>query len=204
MGWRMVGNWLVDVFGLLFTNVFTGEYNFRQCYCVQIHVVKGQKMTSDLDYRAIRKRVEAGVSQQKFRTRRGFFFGTLFTYAVFLIIGWAIFLSSGGAEASALLASGRSSSPLVGAMIMLSMSGLMGLIFQGVSLALDTKRGEDSIRERLVAREINQEMLKMGLDDVEEHQKRKGMMRLTDDGELEEVVEEVAAASSDVPLQGHQ
>jgi len=71
----------------------------------------------------------------------------------------------------------------------------MGLIFQGVSLALDTKSGEERIRERLVAREINREMLKMGLDDVEEHEKRKGMMRLTLDGELEavdDVAEEVA------------
>jgi hypothetical protein len=157
-------------------------------------------MSSDLDYRAIRKRVEAGVSRQKFRVRMGFFFGTLFSYIVFLIIAWAIFLTSGGAEASASLASGKSDSPLVGAMIMLSMSGLMGLIFQAVSLSLDSKQGENRIRERLVAREINSEMLKMGLDEVEEHQKRKGMMRLTDDGELEEVVEEPADLGDEVPL----
>jgi len=157
-------------------------------------------MTSDLDYRAIRKRVEAGIAQQKFRTRMGFFIGTLFSYIVFLIVGWGIFLSSGGAAASASLASGNSDSPLVGAMIVLSMSGLMGLIFQGVSLALDTKSGEERIRERLVAREINREMLRMGLDDVQEHEKRKGMMRLTDDGELEEVVDDTAALNDETPL----
>lgn len=157
-------------------------------------------MTSDLDYRAIRKRVEAGITQQKFRVRMGFFFGTLFSYIVFLIIAWSIFLTSGGAEASASLASGRSDSPLVGAMIMLSMSGFMGLIFQAASLSFDTKRGENRIRERLVAREINREMLKMGLDEVEEHEKRKGMMRLTDDGELEEVVDESAEINEEIPL----
>jgi hypothetical protein len=157
-------------------------------------------MTSDLDYRAIRKRVEAGIAQQKFRTRMGFFVGTLFTYIVFLIIGWGIFLSSGGATASAALASGNSDSPLIGAMIMLSMSGFMGLMFQAAGLFLETKRGEEQIRERLVAHEINREMLRMGLDDVEEHEKRKGMMRLTDDGELEEVVEDTASLSEAMPL----
>ncbi len=157
-------------------------------------------MTSDLDYRAIRKRVEAGISQRKFRIRMGFFIGTLFSYIVFLIIGWSIFVTTGGIAASASLASGNSDSPLLGAMIVLSMSGLMGLIFQAVSLSLDTKGGENRIREQLVAQEINREMLKMGLDEVEEHEKRKGMMRLTDDGELEEVIEEHADLNEEVPL----
>ena len=157
-------------------------------------------MSSDLDYRAIRKRVEAGIAQQKFRRRMGLFVVQLFAYIVFMIVGWSIFMSSGGAEASASLASGSSDSPLVGAMIVLSMSGFMGLMFQAASLSMDTKRGEDRIRERLVAQEINREMLKMGLDDVEEHEKRKGMMRLTDDGELEEVTEESIDLSDEVPL----
>ena len=157
-------------------------------------------MTSELDYRAIRRRVEAGITQQKFRTRMGFFIGTLISYIVFLIIGWGIFLSSGGADASAALATGSSDSPLIGAMIVLSMSGFMGLIFQGAALAMDTKGGEERMRERLVAREINREMLRMGMDDAEEHEKRKGMMRLTDDGELEEVVDETTGLSDELPL----
>ena len=126
--------------------------------------------------------------------------GTLFTYIVFLIIGWGIFLSSGGAAASASLASGNSDSPLVGAMIMLSMSGFVGLMFQAGGLFMETKRGEERIRERLVAREINREMLRMGLDEPEEDEKRKGMMRLTDDGELEAVVDDTASSSEEMPL----
>ena len=126
--------------------------------------------------------------------------GTLFTYIVFLIIGWGIFLSSRGAAASASLASGNSDSPLVGAMIMLSMSGFVGLMFQAGGLFMETKRGEERIRERLVAREINREMLRMGLDEPEEDEKRKGMMRLTDDGELEAVVDDTASSSEEMPL----
>ncbi|MBA3870899.1 MAG: hypothetical protein H0X30_17290 [Anaerolineae bacterium] len=157
-------------------------------------------MPSDLDYRAIRKQVEAGIVQEKFRRRMGLFVIQLFVFIVFMIIGWGIFLSSGGATASAALASGSSDSPLMGAMVVLSMSGFMGLMFQAASLSMDTKRGEDRIRERLVAQEINREMLKMGMDDVEEHEKRKGMMRLTDDGELEEVIDDSAGLNDAIPL----
>ncbi len=147
-------------------------------------------MTSDLDYRAIRKRVEAGIAQQKFRNRMGLFVGSLFMYIVFMAVGWGMFLSSGGQNIPILDAQGDS--VLVGAMMMLSMAGFFGVLFQFIALTMETKRGEERIRERLVAREINREMLKMGLDEVEEHEKRKGLMRLTDDGELEEVVEEPA------------
>jgi hypothetical protein len=157
-------------------------------------------MTSDLDYRVIRKRVEAGVAQEKFRRRMALLAGSTFTYLLFMVIGWAIFLSSGGAGLTVLGSDGQPDQIFLGTMIMASVAGLMPLIFQAVSLSLDTKRGEDQIRERLVAQEINREMLRMGLDDVEEQEKRKGMMRLTDDGELEEVADEPAELSEAVPL----
>ena len=51
------------------------------------------------------------------------------------------------------------------------------------------------MRDRATGREIRKEMERLGLDELEEHEKRKGMMRLTDDGELEavdDVAEEVA------------
>ncbi|MCA0456816.1 MAG: hypothetical protein LCI00_22780 [Chloroflexi bacterium] len=156
-------------------------------------------MTSDLDYRAIRKRVEEGVKRQKRITRTTLFVVNLCLYILFLIIGWGIFLSNNGAELSASVAVGQSDSPLIGAMIMLSMAGFLSLMFQAIGLSLDTKMGEESMREKLVAREINREMLKMGLDEADETDKRKGMMRLTDDGELE-TVDEVLAAEEEVLL----
>lgn len=156
-------------------------------------------MTSELDYRAIRKRVEAGVQRQKRITRTTLFVVSLCLYILFMIIGWAIFLSFGGAEASAAAASGRSDSPLIGAMIMLSVSGFLGVMFQAISLSLDTRLSEESIREKLVAREINREMLSMGMDETEVSDKRKGMMRLTDDGELE-TLDDALAADEEVLL----
>lgn len=149
-------------------------------------------MTPELDYRAIRQRVEDGVRRQKQVTRTVLFGVNVFIYALFMLIGWGIFLSSGGAAASAAAAAGQSDSPLVGAMVMTSMAGFMGLMFQFISLMMETKRGEDSLRERLAAREINLELLKLGMDDAAVMEKRKGMMRLTDDGELEAVVDDTA------------
>ena len=149
-------------------------------------------MSLDLDYRAIRKRVEEGVKRQKQITRTVLFVVNLCVYILFMIIGWGIFLSSGGAEASSAAGVGRSQSPLIGAMIMLSMSGFLSIMFQGISLSLDTRSGEESMRSKLVSRLISREMLKMGLDEADENEKRKGMMRLTEDGELEAVEDEAA------------
>ena len=117
-----------------------------------------------------------------------------------MAIGWGIFLSSGGQNVIVLNSGGKPEQVLVGAMIMLSLVGFMGLVFQLAGLSLETRRGEERIRERLVAQEINREMLNMGLDEVEEHEKRKGMMRLTDDGELEELVQEPSDLNEEMPL----
>ena len=147
-------------------------------------------MTAELDYRAIRTRVNEGLKKQKFRTRFIFFIVSLLIFALFMIFGWGLFLSNGGADVVAT----DGDTPLVGAMIMASMTGFLGLLFQGIGLALDTKAGEDSMRERLVAREISKEMMLMGADETDE--KRKHMMRLSDDGELQEVVEDEAVPES--------
>ncbi|MBL8119213.1 MAG: hypothetical protein JNJ78_16880, partial [Anaerolineae bacterium] len=85
-------------------------------------------MSQELDYRAIRRRVEAGVRIRKFRTRVTFLIVTCFIFVVFMAIGWGIFLSNGGADV------GGGDSPLIGAMIMASMTGFMGILFQAISL----------------------------------------------------------------------
>lgn len=86
-------------------------------------------------------------------------------------------------------------------MFMLAFGGLIGEILQGISMTLDTKRWEEITRERLLAKEIpREELFRMGLDAAEEHEKVKGVMRLTDDGELEEVVDEASGLSDEMPL----
>lgn len=140
-------------------------------------------MTSELDYKAINERVKIAVIRQRFMTRAGFFIGSLLCYAGLFVVGFGLF---------------RSDSVL--ALFMVALGGFIGVIFQGLSMALDTKRWEEITRERLLAKEIPREMLRMGMDDAEEHEKRKGMMRLTDDGELEEVVDEASGLSDGLPL----
>lgn len=153
-------------------------------------------MTPELDYRAIRTRVNEGLKKQKFRARLTFFLVSLFMFLVFVFIG--VFMIAGQSQVSpvpvgSVIADASSSSGAAGgAMLMFIMGWLTSIMFQGISLFFDTKAGEDSMRERLVAREIGKEMMQMGTDEVEE--KRKHMMRLSDDGELQEVVEDEATA----------
>jgi len=141
-------------------------------------------MHSNLDYQAIQERVNAGILKRKTRTRLGFFFATLLSYMVLFVTGFSAFKNNP-----------------VAAMFLLAFAGFLGLIFQGLSLALDSKRWEELTRERLVTQEVNHEMLRVGLSNLDEPAKRKGMMRLTDDGELEEIVEEQTAIDDTPPLQ---
>jgi len=70
---------------------------------------------------------------------------------------------------------------------MVSMGWGVALLLQFISLIMDSRWGERSIRDRATGREMRREMARVGLNDLEEQSKRKGLMRLTDDGELEAV-----------------
>jgi hypothetical protein len=132
-----------------------------------------------IDYKAVRRRVEEAVKQQKKVTRWIFFIVNLFMVTLFTIAGFGI------ANSQRIL----SNEDVVGALVMLATGSFMGVLFQFISLMLDTKAGEASIREKVVARELGQAMLNLGVDeDIET--KRKRVMRLAEDGELEEIVEE--------------
>ncbi len=140
-------------------------------------------MTSELDYKAINERVDAAFVQEKSRTRTIFFIVSLIFYIVFFILGFVIFKKDN-----------------VFAMFIMAFGGFMGLIFHGLSVSLDTKRWEEMTRERLMAQEIPREMLKMAMNAANVPDKQKGMMRLTDDGELEEVFDDTADLSEETPL----
>ncbi|NWF71232.1 MAG: hypothetical protein HXY40_19295 [Chloroflexi bacterium] len=135
-----------------------------------------------IDYRAVLRRVEEGIKKQK-TTTRAFFLASSFTlYTIFMLIGWGI-----AREAGVLV-----NEDAVSAMVMLSVAGFMSLLFQFISVMLETKAGEASIRERLIARELGEEMLRLGMED-EAQDKRKRVMRLSSDGELAEIVDESSA-----------
>lgn len=137
-------------------------------------------MSDQIDYRAVRQRVEEGVQKQK-KVARWIFLGvSIFMFILFLVIAWGMYLGSSRPQLS--------DDPTTGAMIMLSVGWGATILFHFATLMFDTKFGEQSIRDRVIARELGRELLQM--DDEESREKRKHIMRLTDDGELEAVTDE--------------
>lgn len=137
-------------------------------------------MSDQIDYRAVRQRVEEGVQKQKKFARWTFLGVSTFLFMLFLIIAWGMYLGTGTAQFN--------DDPTTGAMIMLSVGWGTTILFQLVSLFFDTKIGEQSMRDRVITRELGRELLQMGEDEMSE--KRKHIMRLTDDGELEAAADE--------------
>jgi hypothetical protein len=135
-----------------------------------------------IDYKSVRRRVEEGVKKEKNAAR-----WVLFTFSVVITIcliavGWGF---AGSADLV------RTDEGLV-AIGFLTAASVISMLFQLFILSMDTKSGESSIRQRLMAQELSEEMLRLGAeDDVQQKQKR--AMRLTEDGELEEIVEDEPA-----------
>jgi hypothetical protein len=142
----------------------------------------------EIDYRAIRRRAETDLAREKSKVRLIFFLTYLALFAVFMVFGWGLYLANGGTLPQPNIPGvSRETNPVTVAMSLLSAVGFMGLIFQFVSLILDTKIGERQLRERAMGRVMSAEMKRMGIDDEDmPHEKAKRLVRLGDDGELEE------------------
>ncbi len=148
---------------------------------------------NDIDYRQIRRRAEERLQRDKLLMRRIFFVVYLFMFILFMIISWGMYLSAGGALPQANIPGvANTNDPIAGAMVMLSMLGFMGVLFQFISLIVDTKAGERQMRERAYGRALGEEMMRLGEDEDSLEEKPKHMTRLTDDGELEEIVDDAA------------
>lgn len=142
---------------------------------------------NNLDRKELRRRVEKEVSRQKM-LMRGIFFGVnLLLYVVFMIIGWGLFLTSNVTLPP--VAPGQDSDPVTGAMIMLSVAGFIGVLFQFIALMVETNAGSRQIRDRAMARILSEQLLDVDDEDAAD-EKEKRAMRLSDDGELEEVAED--------------
>ena len=158
-------------------------------------------MASEMDYKGIKERVEKDVRKQKRLAKFILFATNLGLFIVFMVFAWGMFLRNGGVPPQAenfvnLPGIAKpAGDPFTNAMVMLTIGWVAALILQAVGFIIDSPIGERSMRDRATGREMRKEMERLGLDELEEHEKRKGMMRLTDDGELEavdEVAEEVA------------
>jgi hypothetical protein len=150
----------------------------------------GRLMNDQIDYRDVRRRVEKSVKKQKQLTNAYLFGLNIFLLVMFMLIAYGMVLSSSAA---------KDNEATMGAVTLLSIGWLVSIIFHGVSLFLDTKWGEQQFRDKATARELGRELLQLGSDE-EPLEKHKRMLRLGDDGEMEEVETdenvELAARSS--------
>jgi O-antigen/teichoic acid export membrane protein len=110
----------------------------------------------EIDYRLIRRRAEEQLQRDKLRMRRIFFAVYLFMFVLFMAISWVMYLSSGGALPQPNIPGvATTNDPITGAMVMLSTLAFMGVIFQMVSMIVDTKAGERQMRERAYGRMLS-------------------------------------------------
>jgi hypothetical protein len=133
-----------------------------------------------IDYRALSQQVDEDVQKQK-RMMRVVFFGiSTFMLGFFTVLAFGM---SGELLASI---NPETADQIRGAMIMLTMGGLMGVLFQGIMLGIDTKAGDASMHEQATARALSRELMRLSTEDMAA-EKPKRQVRLTDDGELEEI-----------------
>lgn len=157
-------------------------------------------MAAGIDFKGMKERVEVRVRKEKNLAKFILFATNLGLYVMFLFIAWTMFLNNGGTppnwtQFTNIPGVAKTGDPISGALVMLSIGWAVALLLQAIGFIIDTPIGERSIRDRATGREMRKEMARLGVDELEEQEKRKGMMRLTDDGELEaveDVAEEVA------------
>lgn len=138
-------------------------------------------MTDNIDYSAVRRRVQEGIKRQIWLTRATLFGSNLLLFVLFMFLGWSMALSQ-------YTPLNNGDDLVIGGMIILSVTGFIGLMFNGLSLMLDTRMGQQRIRERVIAAEMGKALLR--LDENDNAEKAKRTLALSDDGELVEVVED--------------
>jgi hypothetical protein len=146
----------------------------------------------ELDYRAIRKSVEKSLKRRKSIMRWVLLGVNLMMFGLFTIIAW------GMAQGTGLLVEGNPQGEgLIGALVMLNIGWFTGLMFQFFSAIVDVPNAENQMRAQIMSEEISKAMLELGADESEAPaEKAKRTMRLSDDGELEEIVEEDLTAKA--------
>lgn len=142
-------------------------------------------MSDQIDYDELRTKVEAGLQRQKKNARVIFFIVNLMMLALFTGISATI------AEGNEAIAAAFADNQNLAVLLMLPYMGwIMGLVFQGISLALDSAASDKQLRGQIIARELGEQMLKLG--EKSEKAKRNlvddnltdGEMVIGDDGEL--------------------
>jgi hypothetical protein len=144
----------------------------------------------ELDYRALRKQVETDLQRQKNLTRWILFIVNLFIYLLFVAISWGMFIAAGGADLTPNIPGVSQSDPITGAMVMMTVAGGLGVMFNFITAMLDTRAGEASMRAKLMGRLVSDEVMRLGEESEGLDEKAKRNLSINDEGELEEVIDE--------------
>lgn len=130
-----------------------------------------------IDVRSLRRTMQVELERQKKRTRNGLFLAHLLVTILFVIIAWGLI----GSDLA------QPSDEVIAMIIMLTSGLLLGLFFHALSLGIEHRMGQGQLRERAMARALDLEMQRLGIEDEEPADtKRKRLMTLSDDGELVE------------------
>ncbi|MBC8170626.1 MAG: hypothetical protein H7X77_03105 [Anaerolineae bacterium] len=155
-------------------------------------------MSDQIDYDELRTKVEAGVQRQKNIARYTFFGINILMFVIFTIISFAI----AGSNPDIRQALERSED--IWALLMLPYMGwIMAIVFQGISLVMDSGITDKQIRGQIIAREFGEEMLKIGEQQSEKAKRNLedeaaggGEMVIGDDGELKYIDDERSQSAS--------
>src|SRR5262249_58416622 len=108
---------------------------------------------------AIRQNIDKGIARQKWMYRIIFFGMHVFFYLVTMLAVWGVVLTNSQLR-DVLFNSGLAAAVIV---LMPTILWTAVILFHVASLYTETDAGEKSIRERLLMREIGEEILRKGL-----------------------------------------
>jgi hypothetical protein len=141
----------------------------------------------NLDYAAIRRNVEERLPRQKWTYRTVFFLFHVLFFAISMLTVWGTV--AGDSQLQEVLFNNRSGAAVI--VILPTILWTAVILFHVASLYIETDAGEKTIRERLLLREVGEDILRKGLMDegILEKPKRRvagqtNHMQLSDDGEL--------------------
>lgn len=142
----------------------------------------------NLDYTAIRRRVEAELQQDRRRGQIALFAVDVFIFCLFMLLTWVLVPATSSRFSM--------TDDVLAAMILLSIGWSVGLVMHAITaLGIGSKGWIDRHRRRLLAREI--EYARLGIDDdlldesvLVQKAKRGGKLRLSDEGEMLDIVDD--------------
>lgn len=136
-----------------------------------------------LDPRELRAKVQQEVTKRQTFAKRIFFASSLIFLGVFGTLGWGFALNAMNQMAIPESVSGG----IIGGMVFLTAGWGVSVLYQGISLFMDSKAGAKAIRDQVAAQVIAREQLAGLMDEPEsaEKPKRDEAYELTDDGEIQ-------------------